>query len=333
MNGKCIIIMGPTGVGKSALALFLARRLGGEIISADAIQVYKDLNIGTAKPSSQDLMEVRHYLVDILEPNQRFSAGKFMKLALGTIREISGRGRVPIVVGGTGLYIRALLKGLFQLPPKDIGLRKRMEELCDREGLPYMRRMLKRIDSESYCRIGENDRQRILRALEIYFTTKKTMSQHLKENPFAEDRVQAIKIGLILPRQELYRRINQRVERMLASGLIEEVKGLLQKGYSPQCHALKALGYREVIGYLKGEYPLKRLKELIQRNTRRYAKRQLTWLRKEEGLNWFNLGKNPKEVFQRIARFIEERLREVETNQLKGKFYEQDARKLTGCLS
>lgn len=333
MNNKCIIIMGPTGVGKSALALFLARRLGGEIISADAIQVYKGLDIGTAKPSPQELMEVRHYLVDILEPNQRFSAGKFMKLALGAMGEIRERGRVPIVVGGTGLYIRALLKGLFQIPPRNVELRERMEELCDKKGLPYMRRMLKRIDPASYCRIGENDRQRTLRALEIYFATKKTMSQHLRENPFAEDRVPAIKIGLILPRQELYRRINQRVERMLASGLIEEVKELLQKGYSPQCHALKALGYREVIGYLKGEYPLDRLKELVQRNTRRYAKRQLTWLRKEQGLNWFSLGKNLKEVFQKIAKFIEQRLREVETNKLKGKFYEQNARKLTGCLS
>ena len=320
-------------MGKSVLALFLARRLGGEIISADAIQVYKGLDIGTAKPSSRELREVRHYLVDILEPDQRFSAGEFTRLALGAIQEIRGRGRVPIVVGGTGLYIRALLKGLLQLPPRDEVLRERMEELCERKSLPYMRRILKRIDPESFCRIGENDRQRILRALEIYFTTQKTMSQHLKENSFAEDRLLAIKIGLILPREVLYRKINERVERMLACGWIEEVEELLQKGYSPQCHALKALGYREVIGYLKGEYPLERLKELIQRNTRRYAKRQLTWLKKEEGLNWFSMEKNPKEVFKEITSFIEERLGEEKTNQLKGKFYEQDARKLTRCLS
>lgn len=325
--------MGPTGVGKSALALFLARLLGGEIISADAIQVYKGLNIGTAKSTPQELAEVRHYLVNILEPDQKFSAGQFMRLALKAIGEIRGRGRVPIVVGGTGLYIRALLKGLFQLPARDKELRKRMEGLCDRKGLPYMRRMLKRIDPESHSRIGENDRQRILRALEIYFTTEKTMSQHLKESPFAEVELPTIKIGLILPREELYRRINQRVEMMLASGWIEEVNGLLQKGYSPQCHALKALGYREIIGYLKGKYPIERLKELIQRNTRRYAKRQLTWLRKEEGLNWFSLEKNQKEVFQTIAGFIEERLGEKKINQLKGKFYGQRARKLTGCLS
>lgn len=325
--------MGSTGVGKSALALFLAQRLGGEIVSADAIQVYKGLSIGSAKPSPRELMEVRHYLVDILEPDQRFSAGEFTRLALRVIGEIRRLGKVPIVVGGTGLYIRALLKGLFQIPPRDKVLRKKLEELCERKGLPYMRRILKRIDPESFCRIGENDRQRILRALEIYFTTQKTMSQHLKENSFAEDRIPAIKIGLILPREELYRRINERVERMLASGWIEEVEELLQKGYSSQCHALKALGYREVIGYLKSEYPLERLKELIQRDTRRYAKRQLTWLRKEEGLYWFSLGKNPKEVFQKIASFIEKRLGEEKTNKLKGKFYEQDARKLTGCLS
>ncbi|MFB0518285.1 MAG: tRNA (adenosine(37)-N6)-dimethylallyltransferase MiaA, partial [Acidobacteriota bacterium] len=295
MRGKCIIIMGPTGVGKSALALFLAPRLGGEIISADAIQVYKGLQIGTAKPSSQELAAVRHYLIDVMEPDQRFSAGQFMKLALRAIREIRGRNKVPIIVGGTGLYIKALLKGLFQLSPRDMVLRKRMEKRCDKKGLPYMHRMLKRIDPESYGRIGENDRQRILRALEIYFTTKKTMSQHLKENPFAENKLPAIKIGLILPRAELYKRINERVEKMLASGWIEEVEDLLQRGYSPQCHAFKALGYREIIGFLNGEYSIERLKELIQQNTRRYAKRQLTWLRKEEGLNWFSLGKNPKE--------------------------------------
>jgi len=279
------------------------------------------------------LVAVRHHIVDILEPDQKFSAGKFMKLAQRAIGEIRGRNKVPIIVGGTGLYIKALLKGLFQLPPRDKVSRKRMEKLCDKEGLPYIRRMLKRIDPESYGRIGENDRQRILRALEIYFTTKKTMSQHLKENPFAEDRLPAIKIGLTLPREELYKRINERVERMLASGWIEEVEHLLQRGYSPQCHAFKALGYREIIGFLNGEYSIERLKELIQRNTRRYAKRQLTWLRKEEDLNWFSLEKNPKEVFQRIASFIEKLFGEKKTNQLKGKFYEHEARKLTGCLS
>ncbi len=324
--------MGPTGVGKSALALFLAPRLGGEIISADAIQVYKGLQIGTAKPSSREFAEVRHHLIDILEPDQRFSAGQFMKLALTAIKEIRGQGKVPIIVGGTGLYIKALFKGIFQLPPRDMVLRKRMERLCDEKGLAYIRRILQRIDPESYGRIGESDRQRILRALEIYFTTKKTMSQHLKENPFAEDKLPAIKIGLILPRMELYKKINERVERMLGSGWIEEVEGLLQRGCSSQCHAFKALGYREITGFLNGEYPIERLKELIQRNTRRYAKRQLTWLRKEEGLNWFSMGKNPKEVFQTIASFIEKRIEEEKNDQLKGKFYEHEARKLTGCL-
>ncbi|MFB0519403.1 MAG: tRNA (adenosine(37)-N6)-dimethylallyltransferase MiaA, partial [Acidobacteriota bacterium] len=265
--------------------------------------------------------------------DQRFSAGQFMKLALRAIREIRGRNKVPIIVGGTGLYIKALLKGLFQLSPRDMVLRKRMEKLCHKKGLPYMRRMLKRIDPESYGRIGENDRQRILRALEIYFTTKKTISQHLKENPFAEDKLAAIKIGLILTRKELYRRINERVERMLASGWVKEAEDLLQRGYSPQCHSFKALGYREIIGFLNGEYPIERLKELIQRNTRRYAKRQLTWLRKEEGLNWFSMEKNPKEVFQAIASFIEKQIEEEKTNQLKGNFYEYETRKLTGCLS
>lgn len=333
MKGKCIIIMGPTGVGKSALALFLAPRLGGEIISADAIQVYKGLQIGTAKPSSQELAAVHHHLVDILEPNQRFSAGQFMKLALRAIKEIRGRNKVPIIVGGTGLYIKALLKGLFQLSRRDMVLRKRMEKLCEKKGLPYMRRILKRIDPESYGRIGENDRQRILRALEIYFTTKKTISQHLKENPFAEDKLPAIKIGLILNRKELYRRINERVEKMLASGWVKEAEDLLQRGYSPQCHSFKALGYREIIGFLNGEYPIERLKELIQRNTRRYAKRQLTWLRKEEGIHWFSVEKNTKEVFQLIASFIEKQIEEEKTNQLKGNFYEYETRKLTGCLS
>lgn len=299
---KIIAIVGPTGVGKSELAVFLGEKLNGEIINFDSLQFYKELNIGTAKPGEEERKRVPHHLYDLLELDEEFNAAKFVEIADNLIKEIWGRGKIPILVGGTGLYLRAFEYGLFPMEvPKEIRetLRKRANQ-----DLSSLYEELKRLDPEYAQKISPKDKVRITRALEVIYASGKPISYFHKENPFfGKKRYNLIKIGLILPRKELYEKINLRVIKMIEKGWIEEVKKLLEKGYSPELKTFKAIGYKYIIQYLQGKLSLEKAIELIQRDTRRYAKRQLTWFKKEPDIYWFN----PDEK-ERILNFLKEKL-------------------------
>ena len=293
-----LAICGPTGVGKSELAIFLAQHLKGEIINFDSIQFYKELNIGTAKPTKEEREKVPHHLYDLLELSDEFNAAKFIEIADKTIDEVLEKGGLPILVGGTGLYLRALEYGLFPVEiPEEIRKKVRLEAEKDLKGL-YEK--LKKLDPEYASKVSARDKVRITRALEVIYTTGKPFSQFHKEHPFfGEKRYNILKIGLNLPRKKLYEKINQRVIKMIEAGWIEEVKALLEKGYSPELKPFKAIGYKYIIQYLKERLSLEKAIKLIQRDTRRYAKRQLTWFKRERDIYWFS----PEEK-EKILEFV-----------------------------
>ena len=300
---KIVAIVGPTGVGKSELGIFLGERLDGEIINFDSIQFYKELNIGTAKPDKEERKKVPHHLYDLLELDEEFNAAKFVEIADSLIKEIWKRGKLPILIGGTGLYLRALEYGLFPIEiPQEI--RKNIRNLAEKN-LFSLYEELKRLDPEYAKKISPKDKVRITRALEVIHTSGKPFSEFHKENPFfGKKRYNIIKIGLTLPRKELYKKINLRVIKMIEKGWIKEVETLLEKGYSPDLKPFKAIGYKYIIKYLQGKLSWEKAIELIQRDTRRYAKRQLTWFKKEPEIYWFS----PKEK-EKIFAFIKDKLK------------------------
>lgn len=285
-----VAVVGPTAVGKSALGMELAERLPeeGEIINADALQVYRGLDIGTAKPPPEDLRRVRHHLVDILGPEERYSAGEFARRAREAIAEIRERGRRPIVVGGSGLYLRALLEGISPVPQGDPEVRRALRDELDRVGVAPLYEELRAVDPETADRVAAGDSQRILRALEVARVSGVPLSRWIARRPYGEDRLDALRIGLTLPRSVLYDAIEQRVARMVGQGWVDEVEKLLSGGLSPALPGFQAIGYRQIARHLRGECSLERAVEESVRATRRYAKRQLTWFRKEPGIHWFD---------------------------------------------
>jgi len=281
---KLVFIFGPTGVGKTDLAVSVARGIG-EIISVDSMQVYRGLDLGTAKPDAEALQAVPHHLVSIVSPDYRFSAGDFRRMALSEIGKIRNRGRIPILVGGTGLYFRALEYDLAQAPKADVELR---EELYRREeqrrGWLYEQLMAN--DPETARHLHPRDLVRIVRALEIYELSGKRFSQYRDENP--EPQFETKKIGLIIERELLYKRLERRCREMTQRGLAGEVYSLLQRGYDERYPSMKGLGYSHFIQYFKGCYAYSEVLRLFVRDTKRYAKRQLTWFRKEKGVSWYS---------------------------------------------
>ena len=283
---QIVCILGPTCSGKSALAVEAALAFDGEVISADSMQVYRGLDIGTAKLAAGEMRGVAHHLIDCCDPEETFSAGEFQSSADRLIGEIGSRRRLPIVAGGTGLYFRALLLGLAPVGPSDAELRERLRRRAERRGIGAMHRLLARLDPQSAGGIPPGDTQRILRALEYRMGSGKRLSEAVAAQPFGSERYAALKIGLKLPREELRRRIERRVEEMIAAGLVEEVEILLDSGISPGCQAFKAIGYREIVGHLNGEKSLHQAIEEIKTATIQYAKRQVTWFRREAGVQW-----------------------------------------------
>lgn len=281
-----VVVVGPTASGKSDLAVRLAERFDGEVVNADSMQVYRGMDIGTAKPSAGLLQRVPHHLVGIVTPDVNFTAADFQQAARRVIAEIHARGRLPIVVGGTGLYIRALLHGLSPSPGGDVEFRAELTGIADREGNGVLLDRLRTVDPVAAGRLHVNDRFRIIRALEVYQQSGRPFSAYQSGHGFAEEWCSALKIGIDVPRAELYRRIDLRVEQMLVDGLVEEVQGLLAAGYSPGLKALRSIGYKEICAYLAGELPLSEATELIKRDTRHYAKRQMTWFKREPEINW-----------------------------------------------
>jgi tRNA dimethylallyltransferase len=283
-----LTILGPTATGKSRLGMELAEILGGEIVNADALQVYRGLDIGTAKPTLEERARVSHHLIDILDPHETWSAGEFARRAEEAIAEIQKRGRVAIVVGGSGLYLRALFEGISPVPPGDPDVRRELRERLEREGLAVLREELLKLDPETAGRITAGDTQRILRALEVARVTGRPLSSWIAEQPFGTQRIAAIRVGLTLPRSILYDQIAGRVAWMMEAGWREEVAGLLRRGVSPDVPAFQAIGYRQLVRHLEGNGSLDEAVAEIVRETRRFAKRQETWFRKEPDVTWFS---------------------------------------------
>ncbi len=283
-----IAVLGPTATGKTDLGMRLAGELGGEIINADALQVYRRLEIGTAKPSLEQRRAVRHHLIDVLDPEEPYSAGEFARRARPLITDVRRRDCTPILVGGSGLYLRAVLEGLSPIPPSDPQVRAALDRRCAQEGLAVLYDELRSVDPDTARRLAAGDRQRILRALEVAQSSGRKLSSWIRQQPLGGKPLAAVKLGLTLPRSILYDRISARVEDMLERGWVDEVKTLLQTGVDPGVPAFQAIGYRQIVRHVQGDWSLRAAMEDTIRATRRYAKRQTTWFRKETDVRWFS---------------------------------------------
>lgn len=283
---KIIVVCGPTGIGKTSTGIEIAGVFNGEIISADSMQVYRYMDIGTAKPTTDERARVRHHLIDIIDPVESFDAAQFAKSAHKVIIELHGRGITPFVVGGTGLYIKALVHGLFRAKPVDKNTRMRLKKEAVVRGTDFIYKRLSECDPGSAKRIHPNDTYRIIRALEIYETTEKAISKYHREHKFADSPFKVLKIGLQINREALYDRINRRVDAMVDAKFVDEVKGLLEKGYSTDLKSMQAIGYRHMIDFIEGRISWDEAFRTLKRDTRRYAKRQLTWFRADPEIVW-----------------------------------------------
>jgi len=292
MTKDVLIIAGPTAVGKTELSLTLAEDLNGEIISADSVQIYKGMNIGSATPSNDELNRVKHHLINIVEPFEDYNVAMFSNDARALIEDIQSRGKLPIVVGGTGLYINSLMYEMdFSEQVKDENLRKELREFADEEGKDKLHERLKTLDPTAAKKFHKNNIKRVIRALEINLLTGEQMG-NFKKDPIKTTDFNPILICLKRNRKLLYVRINKRVDQMLEEGLIEEVKQLEDKGLTTNDTSMKAIGYKEVLGYLKGKYDYDIMVEVLKKNTRNFAKRQLTWFRRYDDATWIDLDRN-----------------------------------------
>ena len=287
---RILVIVGPTAVGKSEIGLRLAKWWDGEIVSADSLQAYRGFDIGTAKPTLEERAQIRHHLIDILEPDENFSAGEFARRAKVAIGEVEKRERLPIVVGGSGFYLRALLDGLNEIPTVRPGVRRDLRRRLEQEGLEALREELLELDPETAGNLLPGDTQRVLRALEVAISTGRPLAAWHSEAPPPGPGLDAVRVGLTLERGLLYDRIAHRVHRMVEAGWVGEVEELLRRGVSPREPAFQAIGYRELAAHLAGEISLEEAIEGTIRATRRFAKRQLTWFRKERDVSWFSAG-------------------------------------------
>lgn len=281
-----LIIAGPTGVGKTKAAIAIAERIGGEIVGADSRQIYRYMDIGTAKPTPEERARVPHHLIDIRNPDEEYSAAEYAKDASAVIQNIHTRRKIPLLVGGTGLYIQAVLYGLFEGPGRDEAFRARMRTLAEVHGTAHLYRELLCIDPKTAQRVHSNDLIRIIRALEVHHLTGKPISEHQVSATESLVHCHSCFLVLTTERTTLYARINARVDQMIDQGLVEEVQDLLKRGYHEGLNSMKSVGYKEITEYLSGTRDLPSAIDLIKRNTRRYAKRQLTWFRKYQTPFW-----------------------------------------------
>ncbi len=294
-----VLILGPTGSGKTALSLALAERFDGEIVSCDSVAVYRGMDLGTAKPSIAERARVVHHLVDVVDPDEPFTAGDYCRAARAALREMSSRGHLPIVTGGTGLYLRALTEGLFSGPLRHESLRARLRTSAHRRGSSWLHRILLRLDPASAARIHANDSAKLIRAIEVCVAARRPMSEILTRDPLTGFRL--VRIGLNPPRAELYARLNERCAEMFAAGLVEETRGLLVR-YG-RVRALDSLGYRQALDVIDGTVTLDMAISAAQQGHRNYAKRQLTWFRREPDVHWIEaFGDDPETL--RLAQEI-----------------------------
>jgi tRNA dimethylallyltransferase len=303
---RVLILLGPTGVGKTGASLLLGRRLGTEIIGSDSMQIYRGMDIGTAKPTIEERARVPHHMIDIVDPSESFSAGRYIEKVVPIIEDLHARGKIPLIVGGTGLYIKAITRGIFAGPSADWPLRESLLEV-EETSRGSLYGYLAAIDPDAAAKIERNDTRRVVRAIEVRMKSREKMSvlQRMCTHPLP---YAFIKIGLMRERKELYRMIEERVDRMVASGLRDEVEGLLRG--NPDRTPLQAIGYKELAMHTRGEITLEDAIALIKRNTRRYAKRQFSWFRKEEGIVWIDVTgvHTDEEIFMAVEEILVGRL-------------------------
>lgn len=301
---KVIVIAGPTASGKTALSIQLAKEINGEIVSADSMQIYKEMNIGTAKPDKEEMDGIKHHLMDFVSPDQRYSVADYKKDAKIAIKEILEKGKVPIVVGGTGLYINSLIYEIdFNEIETDLSYREELEKIVEEKGLEYLYNKAVSIDKEAMEKISKNDKKRILRVLEIYHQTGKTKTMLEKESRTREVEYDYKVFAINMDREILYDRINRRVDIMIEKGLIEEVKSICEK-YKEFPTAMQGLGYKEVVEYLENKISKEEMIEKIKQESRRYAKRQLTWFRKIENIVWLDGLEKTEKLLGRVQKFL-----------------------------
>lgn len=284
-----LVITGPTASGKTDLAIQAALRLNGEIVSADSMQIYRYMDIGTAKPAIEERRGIPHHMIDIVNPDDKYNAALFQRQASKVIHSISERGKLPILVGGTGLYINSIIYPMsFTDAMEDQEYRWQLKKILKKRGALYLHEFLRQVDPITAGRLHPNDTRRIIRALEVYHLTGKTMEEYRQDFRRMEPTYNLMLYGLNPDRQKLYERINARAEKMLQSGLIQEVQNLLNMGYSKNLVSMQGLGYKEIVSYLRGLATLEEATEILKRDTRRFAKRQLTWFRREERIGWLD---------------------------------------------
>ena len=298
-----IVVCGPTGIGKTATAILLAEAYGGEIVSADSMQIYRYMEIGTAKPTAEEQGRVPHHMIDIITPEVPFDAARYEKMAREIIRDLHGRGKLPIVAGGTGFYIKALTSGLFDTVPVDPSVRQRLREEAATSGADALYQRLAACDPVSAERLHPNDTYRIVRALEVFETTGSPISSHHRRHQFREDPFRQLKIGLAMERDALYARIDARVDAMLQEGLLDEVRKLLDEGYAPSLKSMQSIGYRHMIEFIQGRLNWEEAVRTLKRDTRRYAKRQMAWFKAEADIHWLAPDRT-EEMKQRIDSFL-----------------------------
>jgi tRNA dimethylallyltransferase len=302
---KIIIICGPTAIGKTAVAVDLAQHFNGQIIGADSMQVYKYMDIGTAKPTAEEQNRVAHHMIDIVEPDDTFDAARYTGLARAKIFALNQQNITPFVVGGTGLYIKALLYGLFNAAVSDPDVRSRLKEEGAVHGVEYLHARLVRLDPETARRLHVHDTYRILRALEVVETTGKPISRHHQEHGFLEQPFRSLKIGLNMDRAILYEGINARIDVMISAGFVDEVRNLLARGYPRDLKSMQSIGYRHMIDYLEGRLSWEECTRTLKRDHRRYAKRQLTWFGADPEIIWKEPGQT-NEMMIIIEKFVGE---------------------------
>ena len=302
-----ICIAGPTASGKTALAVELAKEYHGEVVSCDSMQVYRRMNIGTAKPTREEMQGIPHHMLDVAEPWEDFSVSRYCELASPIVEDILSRGKTAIIAGGTGLYMDSLIRGNAFAPFPSTGVRERLEAQADAEGMEAMLDKLRSVDPDSAARLHLSDRKRIIRAMEVYLETGETITAHNLRTQALPPRFRPLWLGLdFADRGELYRRIDARVDIMLQQGLLEEIRELLDSGIPPKCTAMQAIGYKEFVEALQGDTPLEQAVEEVKKGSRHYAKRQLTWFRRNKALHWLTRGPDSPEILETARQILRE---------------------------
>ena len=304
---RIICIAGPTASGKTALAVELAKELNGEVVSCDSMQVYRRMDIGTAKPTKEEMQGIVHHMIDVAEPDEDFSVSRYCEMAAPIVDDILARGKTAVIAGGTGLYMDSLIRGNAFAPFPATGVRERLEAQADAEGMESMLEWLRSVDPASAARLHLSDRKRIIRALEVFLETGETITEHNRKTQSIPPKYNPLWLGLdFADRAELYHRIDLRVDIMLEIGLISEIKSLLSSGIPPKCTAMQAIGYKEFVNALNGEETVEKAAEEVKKSSRHYAKRQLTWFRRNPRLHWLTrqTGQKNEEILTAARQII-----------------------------